>query len=141
MQEQSVLQKVSEWASLLQIPIWGIVAWGWWSLKKIFVKQSDCTACREKIEQHQSEQARKLEQRQGELAWKHEESLAANQMLEERLRNLPTIQDLHKLELAVTTVLGDMRSVGSEIQALRQDLAHVRKQSNDLVQLHLKPGA
>lgn len=128
--EPNLLQEISSWVSLLQIPVWGVVVWGWWSLKRVFVKQSDCAVCRQKIEE-----------RHAELDRKHEENKLAKEALSQKLSGLPTVHDLHRIELNLSELSGDVKRVCSELEALRSEQAHTRNQFDDLLQLHMKPGA
>ena len=135
--DSGMLQEFSAWISLLQIPVWGIIGWGWWSLKKIFVRQSDCSACREVIE----ERHKGMERQQEEFRRRQEENRASRQALEERLKGVPTVHDLHRLEILITNMSGDVKRVGSEVEGLCKVQNHMRSQFDDLLQLHLKPGA
>ena len=64
----SWLQQLSEWVSLLQVLVWGLVLWGWWSLKRIFVRHEDCRNCRVELEEKQTA----LDKRQNEEAARHQ---------------------------------------------------------------------
>ena len=127
MKDITWLQQASEWLTLIQPLIWALVGWGWWSLKKVFVKQEDCKQCRSEFEAMLS----KLDKRQDGESVRQES-------LEKALGILPTSKDMQAIALAIKAMEGDMKALTATVGGQERALGKVEKAVDELVAVHLE---
>lgn len=102
-----------------------VIAWLLWSLRREFVKRSDCEVCRKEIAGRISD----LEERQGRDA-AHRDNLA------QKLEVLPTSEDLAGLKVSMTELAGNMKAMQATISG-QADLLRVVKEQGDTVHKYL----
>lgn len=110
---------------ILQALSTGVVIWGWWSLKRIFVTRADFAAWREASGT-----------RMGALEDRQLERDAALRELQTRLGGLPSGDMLHALELRLESISGEQRTSTAQMEALRESLAGI-SQSINRIQTYL----
>lgn len=97
-------QLLSYLPAILQTVAWALVLWGWWSLKKIFVRHEDCQKCRLKITTLQDN----LEKRLAELENRSEG-------MDKAISELPKAEDIHRLSNSITELQGSLNTLGKHI--------------------------
>ena len=127
MEQADYLQKASEWLTLAQPLFWGLVVWGWWSFKKIFVRQEDCSACRDEIVR----QITDLEGRESERRM-------AQKTLENALAGLPTAKDLQGIALSLSALQGDMKGLAEKVDGQGRAMSRMEKSVDLLTEVHME---
>ena len=90
--------------AILQAVTGGLVLWGWWSLKKIFVRHEDCQKCRLKIITLQDN----LEKRLAEVENR-------SKSMDKAISEMPRAEDIHRLSNSITELQGSLNTLGKHI--------------------------
>lgn len=114
---------------IVQTLAWGVIAWAWWSLKRVFVRHEDLQELKTEVdarfltlETGQQDRNAAQEQLQGKLRG-----------LQQRMDNLPTANEVGKILLA----LEEMRGTQRELMATVNGQAEVLKRIEHPMQLML----
>ena len=121
------IQKFSEWFSLAQPVFWGAAVWAWWSIKKIFVRHEDCSACRgEIVAQITALEAKESERRMEQTA------------LKTALASLPTKDDLHGIALSMKEMEGHLNTLNEKVEGQARALTRMEKSVDILAEVHME---
>lgn len=95
----------------------GLVAWGWWSLKRIFVSRADYLAARAERDAHAAKLSEAINK-----------TLDRVNALELRINALPTEAMLHRLELRMEGLSGEQKSHCAQMDGMRESLGSITHQ-------------
>ena len=127
MEQTDYLQKASEWLTLAQPLFWGVAVWGWWSIKKIFVRQEDCSACRDEIVKQITD-----------LESKESERRIAQKFLESALAALPTKADLQAIALSMKEMEGSFNTLNEKVDGQGRAMSRMEKSVDLLTEVHME---
>ena len=115
----TLIQNLSTWFSLLQPVVVGLMAWGWWALKKTFVQQAEFAA-------FQAELEKKREERGLEIT-----ALAqAQHVVSQAVTTMPKSKDMSDLLLSLEQMKGQLMGLQKESEGQREMLKIVRQQGD-----------
>ncbi len=117
----STMQTLINWITLAQPFLWAVVLWGWWSLKKLFVRHEECAKCRADLEARQQTE--------------HDKRALS---LQSSFANLPTVEGLQALALTLKEIEGNIKGLTSKMDGQFRALERLETSVDMLNQVHME---
>lgn len=114
-------------SSILQCLTTGLVAWGWWSLKRVFVSRAD-------FEMRQAATDARLNVIEG----RQYNRATALQQIDFKLDNLPTSKEVQGLALSLKGMEGDLTGIRAQVEGLSHATARLERAVDMFTEVHME---
>lgn len=109
------------------VTLW-LVAWGWWSLKRVFVSRADFVRT-----------SGDLGGRMDQLEARQYEQDSMQRQITDKLDQLPTTGDLHRISLSLRALEGDVKAARAQMDGLAHATRRLERSMDMITEVHMEP--